>query len=136
MSSGFSIFEIFQLGGWTTYVAFGCGSIGILAGLIALGTAMRGSRGAGLGTAGAALAFGVITFVIGVAGYFLGMSQVEAALAAVEPSLRGELEAAGRHEAMMNIYCGAIGAALPLFLGMIALAAAMRRAPEKLGPRG
>jgi hypothetical protein len=121
-----TILSWFQAGGWAMYVALGWSLFGGATGLVALGVALltpHRRTGLALGAA----AFGLLALGTGVAGYLHGMATVEEVLALVDPSQRALLLAAGQDEAQNNLEMGALGAALPLLLGLGALARAAAR---------
>jgi hypothetical protein len=126
----------FQSGGWPMFVALGWSLFGGVTGLVALGVALFTAHWrAGFGLGAAAVAFACLALATGVVGYQYGMATVHEVLALVEPSQRAVLLAAGQDEAQNNLEMGAIGAALPLLLGLGAMArAAVRGAAGRPPP--
>lgn len=91
--------------------------------LAALGLALaKRSRGLALGMGAATVGLGMMALLLGVGGYLYGMHQVDAAVAYADPDSRELLRAVGQREAMISVWCGLGATALPLFLGLAAVA--------------
>ena len=109
-------------GGPAMYGLLCCALLGNPLGLAALaGAFLAKSKGLRIGLGSVSIAVALATTLIGVAGYTYAMSRVDSAIPLVEPDMRPVLMAAGREQAMTNLYFGCCGSLLPLLLGAVAL---------------
>lgn len=106
-------------------LALGVGLLGLVVASVAK------SRGGAIALPAATVLLVALAGASGLAGYLWGLQEVEAALAAADPSARSMLEAVGRDEAAQNLYLAALGGALPFFLGVAGLALGATRKLER-----
>lgn len=104
-------------------LAVDSGFIVITLGALVIALVLRGSTAAKVSAAAVGIC-ALLPLLIGVGGYSWGMSRVTEAVAYADPAYKDALMAAGRAEAMNNIWFGAgsLGCTLPA--AMVVFAAA------------
>lgn len=132
------VLQAFQEGGWPMYVVLLCTmATHPLAVGIAITAFVSKRKGMVIGLAAASLVFGLSTACAGAGGYLWSMQQVNEAVAYADPAFVETLRAQGQREASWNWICGAIGAALPALLSLIALVRGITmRGDERPSARG
>jgi hypothetical protein len=114
--------ELVQAGGMPVLALVACALVSNPLAIAAIVVAvMSKTRQRAVTVGGISLALGVGAIALGMAGYFYSMSQVEAALAFAEPSMREELNAMGESEARIGVWVALASSALPLLAGVVAV---------------
>jgi hypothetical protein len=128
------VVELFEMGGWPTYVV-------VLLGLVALAGAFGAiviaatatTRGAAVAIAASALVLSLAPIAMGFVGYRIGLGLTEAAIAYADPESRDALRARGEEESFANIIVGGACTAFPFGLALAAIGVAVgkRRAATR-----
>lgn len=115
--------EVLSEGGAPVWGLLLCVLVSHPVALAAIGVALaKRSRGLSLGLGAVTVGLGVAALALGVLGYLYGMHQVDAAVAYADPESRALLREVGQHEALISVWCGLGAMALPLLLGVAAVA--------------
>lgn len=129
-----SVWQTFQMAGWTAYLCLLLAILGVPLSLLAVGLVVartRAARGLALGV----LCFGLLAPAVGAFGMYRGRALVDSVLADVEPALRGRIRDQGYYEAEQALYVGLAAGSLPFVLGAVSLGLSFvitpRRAAEE-----
>jgi hypothetical protein len=120
----------FLEGGWPMWLILLFTGVGLTAGVVSLGAA-RGRAGVALGAGTLVVALMIVG--AGLFGWQLGRAQTDAAVVYASPADVEVLRAQGYEESSHALVCGLAGAAIPLILGIAAIALSLSRASSEPG---